>query len=143
MIKNFHWGHGIALFLTCFVLILIVALVSSMRMNHDLVSADYYADDLAYQTRFDKESKQQAVDNLAVTYNKSENLVWLEFKEAENISGTIHFYRPSDQSHDFTKEIISDKMSISTAGLVKGMWQVKVDWVADGSAFYKQDVLIL
>ena len=49
---KFHWGYGIALFFTAFVVFILTAVFTSTKENIHLVTEDYYAEELAYQKRF-------------------------------------------------------------------------------------------
>ena len=137
MIK-INWGQGIAIFLIIYVGILVTALISSMRVDHSLVAKDYYAQDLAYQSRYEKESKQIAADNLSVQYNREEQIMTFQFADAHTISGSVHFYRPSNASHDFVQALSATTAVVSTKDMIPGKWKVKVDWEQDGQAYYKQ-----
>ena len=138
-----HWGHGIAIFLLCYVGVLLIALLSSMKMNHNLVAKDYYAQDLGYQSRYEKEVNQIEADNLVINYNHEIGQVSFEFLQAESIDGTIHFYRPSNAELDFSSTISSGLEIVKTQGLQKGKWKIKVDWTMKGKEFYKEQELFL
>lgn len=141
-----HWGHGIAIFLTVFVLILVIALISSMRMDHQLVSDDYYAEDLAYQSRYTKEADQLASDNLLIVSDAKDGTVVLQFdSDAGPVSGKAHFYRPSDAKLDLIIDLENNNNTetIDYSQLRPGKWLVKVDWRQGGVDYYKEQILIL
>lgn len=139
-----HWGHGIAIFLSLFVLTLIYVLVSSMRIDHHLVADDYYKEDLAYQSQYAKVEKQKASDNLSIDYDAAGGVVSLLFDSgAQSISGKAHFYRPSDANLDFEVTLSDAQKDIDVSKLASGKWLVKVDWVQDQTAYYKEETLFL
>ena len=52
-----NWGTGIGIFFACFVLYLIGNLIFSATQKVDLVSGDYYQQELAFQKQIDKETR--------------------------------------------------------------------------------------
>jgi len=143
MFKKFHWGHGIALFYTLFVGILITALVSSFGVDHSLVVDDYYSQDLTYQKQYDKVTNDINSNLLGIEYDQLKNELRLKFLGDNSIQGEIQFYRPSDKSMDFTQSINSSNEIISTKTLQRGKWEVKVDWTQGGIAYYKKEVIFI
>ena len=67
----------------------------------------------------------------------------IDFEEEKAISGTIHFYRPSDISKDFTKNIDQGMFEVSTNEMLPGKWVVKMDWTAEGVSFYKEKTIYI
>ena len=127
--KNFHFGHGIFVTLTLFILFLVTMLVKSRQMDHTLVSEDYYAGDLAYQKTYNKL-------NNALIYRKDFNLKsneinhthYLEFNDSNSKTGIIKLYRPSDSSLDFSVPFNSEKGVEIISKISPGKWTVTVEW---------------
>ena len=142
MFKKFNWGHGIALFYTIFAIALLTALVKSRGIDHSLVVEDYYAKDIAYQSTYNKKQNSLTKD-IKVNFDKQNKLIKIDFEEEKAISGTIHFYRPSDISKDFTKNIDQGMFEVSTNEMLPGKWVVKMDWTAEGVSFYKEKTIYI
>jgi len=144
---KFNWGHGIALFYIIFASILIYFVVKSTQYDHSLVVENYYEEDLKYQQHYEKLANSKALEN-DITINhdpKSENIKIKFPKEQGTVAGTIHFYRPSDKSKDIKVKIELDQnfeQSLSVSKLIPGLWKLKIDWQADGAAFYKEESVI-
>ena len=130
-----HWGHYIAIFYVCFVIIVIIALVASTKVDRSLVVDDYYAKDLAYQSQYDKITNQLNDDKLSLTHDSDSQKVVFSFSDADQLKGHIQFYRPSDKSQDFILDITQSQFAISTEDLSNGKWKVKVDWENGGTAY--------
>ena len=143
MFTKFHWGHGIAVFYCFFVAVLIYALISSFGVDHSLVVEDYYQEDLEYQSRYEKESNAINNQDIEVNYDASLKQILLEFKEIESISGTAHFYRPSDKSKDFKVSVTKVNQSISTEKIIGGKWIIKLDCVVDGEPIYVEKIIFI
>ena len=135
---KFNWGHGITLFYIIFVGTLLFVLIKSFGVDHSLVVEDYYAKDIAYQSRFDKSVNSIKSDNLNAQYDSENGLLVFEIHDESAASGTIHFYRASDKSKDFTIPISSNKMEIPVNHLSVGKWRIKVDWTIYGKDYYQE-----
>ena len=58
-----HWGHGIAIFYSLFVAVLVFQVIRSTAYDNSLVSEAYYKDDINYQQHYDKLQKQLKVED--------------------------------------------------------------------------------
>jgi nitrogen fixation protein FixH len=143
MFKKFNWGHGIMIFYICFVATLITVLVASFSVDHSLVVDDYYAQDLAYQSQFDKNKNSLKPQNIEVDVDKVNHQVTIDFKDATNIIGTVDFYRPSDKSKDFKVQLNGKETTVSTKDLAPGKWILKMDWSENGKSYYKEELVYL
>lgn len=145
---KFHWGWGIAIAYTTFVLVMVALVIKSKSVDHALVAEDYYAQDLAYQQHYDKLANAASLkEDLEVFADREGGAVVLRFPaELGEPSGRVVFFRPSDKRLDKTFEIRVDaqgEMRVPMAELVRGFWRVKVDWQVGGKAYYKEVSLML
>lgn len=142
-----HWGWGIAIFYSLFVLSLLGFLFFTTFNRVDLVEEDYYEKEINYQQQIDKETRTA---NLAgkLTMQPSGSVFILTFPgelDPSTIGGSIHFYRPSSKRLDqkFKIEADSSGMQVLPVNtLRKGLWFVKVDWSAGDSAYYNEEKFI-
>ena len=51
---NLNWGHGIVATIVAFVLMMSFMVYKAVGESFDLVSPDYYAQEIAYQGKIDK-----------------------------------------------------------------------------------------
>ncbi len=142
--KKFNWGYGIGIFLVCFISMLVFVLLESRKVNHSLVTENYYAQDLAYQKRYDKEKRQLQADNVTVNYNKDQQSVTIKFENnPKEFSGGVTFYRPSDAARDLILPINKREEIIDVGMLPSGKWILILDWSEDGVAYYKREALYI
>lgn len=144
---KFNWGTGIAIFYTLFVLVLVFAVIKSTTVDHSLVMEDYYQKDLEYQSHIDKEVNAQGLEtDLQIGYSDTDRLIRFQFPlELGSASGTILFFRPSDKAFDFEVAIQPNETGeqvVPADKMLPGLWKVKVDWSAGGTAYYKEDTII-
>ena len=143
---KWNWGTGIALFYTLFAGTLIFQVIKSTQYDNSLVSEKYYADDLAYQQHYDKLVNNMQLSEELKIHNKIQlEQIALQFpKELEKVNGEIHFFCPSNSSLDFKIPIQTEEtktQNISTKGLKRGLWRVKVDYASKGINYFKEEVI--
>ncbi|RMD71312.1 MAG: hypothetical protein D6818_07955, partial [Bacteroidetes bacterium] len=128
---KFHWGWGIAIVYTAFVVVMVTLVIKSKSVDHTLVADDYYAQDLAYQQHYEKLANAAALKHkLRILADRQKGEVVLDFpEEAGTPSGKVVFFRPSDKRLDKTLDIRVDesgKMRVPMDELAAGFWRVKV-----------------
>lgn len=142
------WGIKIAATYIIFVTGVIIMVLIFMNQDVHLVTDNYYAKDLEYQEQIDKIDRTGLLKEQLEIVNLQSVIKFVfpsEFSSAI-ISGRIDFYRPSDQSQDFSVEITTDSLltqMISTGKMMKGVWKVKVDWSANGNKYYNEKILMV
>jgi nitrogen fixation protein FixH len=122
----------------------------TMRTTVDLVSANYYQQELAYQQRIDSEARTAALPSaVTIGYQAAEQQLRLQLPatlRGQKLKGQLHFFRPSDLQLDFTLPLQPDSdlsQRISTHKMASGLWRVRVDFTADGQAYFvEQDLTI-
>jgi len=142
------WPTGIIIAIASFV-IFILSFVYKVTFlpeyDHHLVSENYYKDELNYQQEIDKQNEGAALKENISIQNTSEGIVITfpsEF-EPKAITGTISFQRLSNNKIDFTLpiELNTNTLLIKDANLVKGRWDVKIDWFVNNTAYlYKEKI---
>jgi hypothetical protein len=149
---NFNWGHGIALFFTIFVCLMVYFVIKTTQIDHSLVSEQYYKDDLNYQEIIDKKKNVKSLgSDFSVVTNNQENKIEVNFpQELKNVVGTIKFMKPQNKLSDIIFNYSLDTSSIKTAYVVnytdlkeKGKWNVLLEW-SDGlkSYYHHQSVIV-
>ena len=122
----------------------------TMRTNVDLVSPNYYQQELAYQQRMDSEARTAALPSaVAIDYQVAAQQLHLQLPatlRGQQLEGRIHFFRPSDLQLDFTLPLQPDSdlsQRISTQKMDSGFWRVRVDFAADGQSYFVEQDLTL
>lgn len=143
-----NWGTGVVLafigFIS-FIMYFIITMNTDSKYDHDLVSEDYYADELKYQGDINKlKSAKTLTEN--VTYKKTEAGLIIQFPkdiDTKKIIGKVFLYRPSNKQLDFETTIsLSDSyLLIPDKRLVDGRWNIKVDWQYSGNSYlFKESI---
>ncbi|MES2389356.1 MAG: FixH family protein [Bacteroidota bacterium] len=135
------WGTKIlALYLGFVFLILFMVIRCMMQTDVHLVSADYYKDEIAYQSRLDAIN---ATPESALTLSRQDYRLTMHFKNApfNAIAGEMWLYRPDNAKQDVhiaLKVSPEGIQNYSIAALPKGNWHAKINWTQNGKAFFKE-----
>lgn len=145
---KFNWGTGIVLafigFIS-FILYFVITMSTNKKYEHDMVTENYYAQELEFQNDMVKEKKAQTLDQNVIMIHDKEgiHITFPETMDVSKITGKVFLYRPSNKKLDFESSIsLSDhNLLIPDKSLLGGRWNVKIDWQYDGSAYlYKKDI---
>jgi len=138
---KFNWGTGIFIAIVSFMIFILTFVYKSFsdEYKHQLVSEDYYKDELHYQKEIDKLNNAVALTENIVLSNSNKGII-IQFpkdKDFTKIKGKVYFQRFSDQKLDFEKDIDlkSSALLISDSQLISGKWIVKIDWQYDGQEY--------
>ncbi|KEO75262.1 FixH family protein [Anditalea andensis] len=137
-----NWGHGIAIFFVCFVTFMLVLVVKAFQENIDLVTENYYQEELDYQTRIDKIKNNQLLI-VPVEVTSEQGGINIQFPELGSpITGKIQVFRPSDAQFDLIRDVDPDiyyRQHISTSALPGGFYKIKISWEAEGMEYYTEE----
>ena len=143
-----NWGTAIiiafALFIS-FILYFVIKVQTNSEYDHELVETDYYQQEQKINSNMQKTSLAESFSK-PITFEKSPAGIMVKFPEEINfidIKGKVFLYRPSDQTMDFEMPIsITDShLLIPSQRLTGGLWNITLDFEADGKAyFYKKPI---
>ncbi|MDG1729205.1 MAG: FixH family protein [Algibacter sp.] len=145
---KFNWGTGIVLafigFIS-FIMYFIITMNVNNKYDHDLVSEEYYADELKYQNDIDKLKNAKSLEE-NISFKRTKEGLIIQFPTNANfkdITGKMFLYRPSNKQLDFETPIsLSDSnLLIPDKRLVDGRWNIKIDWQYKGKSYlFKESI---
>lgn len=142
-----NWGHKIAIVYTLFVGFMVFMLVLSMQEDHELVTQDYYEQELQVQKRIDA-SKNLGDADLDVEITPSNGELFIRVKgidAPQKTKGIVKLYKPDDSSLDESIGLQLDesgRMIIKPKGK-KGRYTISLDFEVDGTPFYREKDILL
>ena len=146
---KFNWGTGIVIAFIgfiAFIMYFVISMNTNKKYDHDLVTEDYYKQELEFQQDIDKETNSKAlVKNLS--WKKTAEGIVLKFPDNLNyndIEGKVFLYRPSNKQFDFETDISlsNHNLLIPDNRLLDGRWNIKVDWKYNGKSYlYKKEII--
>lgn len=144
------WPYAITGWMLLFGTGMAAWVVVAVRNDPELVRPDYYEQEIAYQQQIDRLNRTTAVrSEVSVAYESAQQQVALRLPAAhlaEKLTGTIHFYRPSNAKLDFHLPLAVDASGgqrIAAAKLQGGLWKVRVSWTSGGQEYFHDQSLVL
>ena len=144
-----NWGTGIVIAFVgfiSFIMYFVITMNTDKALDHDLVTEDYYKEELEFQNDIDKENNSKSlIENL--TWKKTKDgiiIIFPESLEINSITGKVFLYRPSNKQFDFETDISlsNHNLLIPDKRLLDGRWNIKVDWQYNGKSYlYKKEII--
>lgn len=144
-----NWGTGIVLafigFIS-FIMYFIITMSTNDKYDFDLVTEDYYGQELEFQEDLNKEEHSKTLKT-NLSWTKTNEGVIIKFPEdleIKNIKGKVFLYRPSNKQFDFETPISlsNHNLLIPDKRLLDGRWNIKVDWKYNETSYlYKKEII--
>jgi hypothetical protein len=142
------WAIGIVAGFTLFVGAILTLVVISMSRDVDLVTDQYYDKELRYQERI-RALERGVRPETAIILDERRDTLLLRYPltgATQRLEGSITLYRPANPNLDRSivmKPDESRQQSIRTAGLMPGLWRVKMEWRVDGVEYYAEKAVVV
>ena len=146
--KKLNWGVGIVITIACFIgfiMFFVIKMSTDKKYDHDLVTEEYYKQELAYQDQIDA---QQNSARLAKNIQVEVTAEGIQIKfpsEKKDIKGEVSLYRPSNKKLDLEIPISleNQQMLIPAEKLVEGKYKLSINWKSNGTDYlFKKDLQI-
>lgn len=142
-----NFGKKITILYLSFVALIVTMVVMCFGQKVELVSEDYYAQELQFQNKITAVNNEKAlggsihhfVNGKTITLTLDSNLA------GANIEGTITFFRPSDSSKDLKVKMNfnNGEQVIDNNALVHGTYKLQMNWVSDHKSYFKEEVIFI
>lgn len=142
-----NWGAKIAILYSSFVVMMITLVIASTHQKFELVSDDYYKQEISYQEVIDATNNQAALSS-PVLLDLTDNFVTLTFPQefdGQKISGTVQFYSPitADYDKQWPISVSKNKMFVEKQALSKTAYKVKITYSVDQKSYYQESAINL
>lgn len=137
---KWNWGTGIAIFYTCFVIIMVGMVVKSTQIKVNLVDENYYLQDMGYQEIKNKKTNGNRVD-VQIVLVKQAGVRCLSIQLPASYSdaeGRVTFFRPSDYLLDkeFALDLNDEGLAlIPIESLRRGLWKISLEYYHLGTPY--------
>jgi len=146
--KHFSWGNILLLSFIAFMVLMAVMVYSAINTRFDLVSKDYYKDELRYQDKIDGVTNASTLSSIEVSQNTDALLIQLP-KEMKGLSvqGSLWLYCKTDARNDKKLSLNVNEnasQSILKAKIQKGIYQLKINWNVGAKPYYiEKEIVVL
>jgi nitrogen fixation protein FixH len=143
------WPHAIVATFVLFAAYIGTMVQQALRTSVDLVSPDYYQQELRFQQRLDAVARTAALPApVRIHFEAAARRLQLTLPPAlagQPVQGTLQFFRPSDQRLDlrlpFAPTGQPPQQTLSTRALRPGLWRLRLDFTAAGQAYFLEKEL--
>ncbi len=139
---KFTWGTGLLITIISGVTFFVSFILFSLTQDINLVSKDYFSQEIAYAAKIDKINN---ADKLAekISIKKVNNRIIINYPKdkVNDISGKILLYYVTSYRHDKSMSIKPNnegKQIINTDGLQKGRYYLKIDWKSNKIKYFQE-----
>jgi hypothetical protein len=142
------WGVKITTLYLGFVGLILTLVIICMNQKVDLVSKDYYQQELKFQERIDATQNASEVAK-QITFSHVDKKIIFDYEPdilSKDFNGEIVFFRPSDADKDVKVKMnpdIDGIQLIDASSFIHGMYKVQISWKSNGKKYYKEDVLFI
>lgn len=140
-----NWGRKLMLVFIAFAGLMIFLVYKAMHTHYDLVSKNYYQDELRYQDKIDGIRNAAGITPVAVT--ETGGMWTIQFPaevNKEDIHGEAWFYAVTDASRDVKMAIQPDangRQQIPASVLKKGNYTLKLSWESASKHYYSEHLI--
>lgn len=141
------WGNKLVGVFIVFIALIGTLVYKSINSSFDLVSKDYYKDELRYQETID--AQKSAAQFSAIEVAQNNEAVTIQFPEEikdKKVDGEIWFYSNADASKDIKFKIEVDTnglMIIAKTQLIKTKYTVKINWQIATTNYYSEKSILV
>jgi len=141
------WGWKITILYSCFVVMMTGLVVASNRQKFDLVSKNYYEDELVFQKTLDASKNQTGWSKPALIHADKDSIT-IDFPEefrSKVLSGNVCFYSPANEDWDknFKISTNNNSVTISRKFLHDTKYTIKINCAVDGKNYYQESEIQL
>lgn len=140
---SISWGNRILLTLIVFVSLMGTLAYKAIHTTYELVSPEYYKDELAYQKTIDaNNNSNQLSEKLQFQLSKEALQLVVPTEQKEKaFTATAYFYCADHTAFDKTFTVNyqpGQPFSIPTSELKGSAYTVKLNWTVNNTAFYNE-----
>lgn len=137
-----NWGTRIVILYSTFVVGILFLVIKSTYQKWDLVTEDYYGEEIKYQQKIDEMSNVKALSEKPTIKVDNQKVV-LAFPSslaAKQPAGKINFYKAADKTQDFSVDIKLSPEGTQIVDVPKnyfGKYNAQLNWSAGDKKYYQ------
>ena len=144
------WPLGIIVACALFVAGTAGLIVMACWQKADLVSPDYYEQELRFQGQIDRvEHTRRTASQASVAYDATRQCITISLPPGQvhgNVWGSVELYRPSAARMDRAVRLDPDASGVQrldASALAPGLWKVRVSWTAEKENYYLEQKVVV
>ena len=143
-----NWGYGVMIGFVLFAGYILALVTGCFQQDIDLVSEDYYVQEVAYQKRIqDIENAKPFEDQILISRDQEQVSVQFPQGISNLISkGSVQFFRPSDVKKDILIDLATmenGEFSVPLSQLSAGKYEVHIHWEVEDQGYFVKKILFI
>jgi len=142
------WPLAIIATFIVFISGILTVVVLASAQKTELVSNNYYEQELRYQSRIDSRDRTQNL-GASATYDATSRRIVIALPAAHAgklLTGQIQLYRPSAAGLDrefALRPAANGIQSLNASGLQNGLWKIRVAWNVAGQDYFLDETIVI
>ena len=143
------WPYAVVICMVLFMAYIASFVYKAMNRDVNLVSQNYYEQEINYQDPIEKVRRTQALGDVMLKYNSEEKTILLQmpatYKELL-LTGTITLFRPSNDKLDMQIPLQlgrDQSQLVDVSDLENGLWKVRVYFSAADETYFSEKTIQL
>ncbi|MCU0403383.1 MAG: FixH family protein [Chitinophagaceae bacterium] len=142
MTFKWNWGTGIIFVYSGFVVFMLGMVYLCSRQHFDLVTPDYYEQELKFQEVIDGQKNEMLLGKPTTVVVSDEGVTVTLPMEGYDGEGMVTLYRPDNAKYDISLPLNGkSSVMIPMDKLKEGIYKVKASWQNEGKPFYNEQTL--
>jgi hypothetical protein len=143
-----NWGNKILLVFLVFAAGIFYLVYRSMHVNYELVSKEYYKDEIRYQDIIYASQRANTLSR-KIEIRQSANVIAVQLPDEmkdEKVTGVMWFYCAADETKDRRISMQPDQrgaQEITKQKFLPGSYVVKFDWTSKNTRYYAEEPLTI
>lgn len=144
-----NFGHKILITFIAFALLMGTLIYMSLQTEFELVSKEYYKDELAYQQVIDASDNAKAL-RTAVNVSQENGSLLLQLPaemKGKATAGEVYFYCAADSRKDrrFPLQADSNGIQVFETGtdILPGTYRIKLSWNTENIPYYNETYFVV
>ncbi len=137
-----NWGNKLVVVFVLFAAMIGTLVYKAVHTKFELVSKDYYKDELRYQEQIDGRNNAAKLSKISVTQDADAVFINMPAElKGKKTEGEAWFYCSTDSQKDRKIKLETDstgRQVILKKELAKGSFSLKLNWQAGGEKYYTE-----
>lgn len=142
-----NWGNKLVVVFIVFGAFIGYLVYRAVTTKYDLVSKDYYKDELRYQDKLDRIKNASTISEVKLSQDADAVIIQLpQEQKGFAITGDVFFYCITDDRKDYhsTLQVDSTNQQIFLKKtLQKGPYQLKINWQLGKELYYFEKKILI
>lgn len=142
-----NWGNKLIVAFILFAGLIGTMVYKAMNTKFELVSKDYYKDELRYQDKIDGMANAAKLGNITVSQDADALRITLPGEmKGKKVEGEAWFYCKTDAVKDRKIALRVDENGIQQImknKLAKGSYELKLNWQTASDKYYTEQVVVV